>query len=282
MDYNTATQTKDGVLLEGVKHFSLPNTLDCGQSFRWEEIEPNHFSGIAFKKYIELIHIDDNILIKYATLADFENHWKEYFDLNTDYGELTELFREEDTTLGKAIDFAPGIRVLKQEPWEALASFILSQNNNIKRIKGLVLRFCENFGEKIDGGYAFPEPEAIASLTVDDLSPVRAGFRSKYLIDAAQRVVDGTVSLSAPYDMPIDEAREHLMQIKGVGPKVSDCALLYGFYRIETMPIDVWVKRALAQFYPDGFPESLKPWSGIAQQYIFNYIRLSPDVELAE
>lgn len=276
MDYKSVETTADGVLLTQVKRFQPDHIFDNGQCFRWKAVNENHYTGIVKGKYLEVIKTDDNILLKGATLEDFEEIWKDYFDLNRSYDEIIQLF-STDETLAKAVSFAPGLRVLKQEPWEALATFILSQNNNIKRITGLVDRFCEHFGEPIEEGFAFPTPESIAYLTPEDLAPVRAGFRAKYLIDAAQKVTNGEVSLTLPYTLPIDEAGEHLMQIKGVGPKVSDCVLLFGFNRIESMPKDVWIKRALAEFYPEGFPEEFNNWAGLAQQYLFHYTRLSPD-----
>lgn len=276
MDYKHVYEDNGTVVVESVKRFELADIFDNGQCFRWNPVSDDTYRGIAHGKQIDVSRKGNNLYLTNATVDDFNLIWKDYFDFSRSYDDIINAF-SGDETLAKATKFAPGLRVLRQDPWEALASFILSQNNNIKRIKGLVERFAENFGEAIPGGFAFPKPEVIAALTVDDLSPVRAGFRSKYLIDAAQKVASGEVSLTEPYTMDIDQAREHLMLIKGVGPKVANCVLLFGFNRIESMPVDVWVKRALDYFYPEGFPEEYKNWAGLAQQYLFHYTRLSPD-----
>jgi N-glycosylase/DNA lyase len=252
--------------------FSLDETLDCGQAFRWVKISDNTYQGFSADKPL-IISEDNGEFIFHDTSEDvFLNYWCEYFDLNTDYSELKSKF-SEDKTLKKACEFAPGIRLLKQDKWEALCSFIISQNNNIPRIKGIVERLCENFGEKKAFGYTFPTAERIASLSVEDLQPLRAGFRARYILDAAKRVASGEIDLDKISKLPLDEARAELMKICGVGIKVADCALLYGMYRLEFFPVDVWIKRVLEQYYPDGLPECIKGYEGIAQQYLFHYIR---------
>ncbi|MFV0399370.1 MAG: DNA-3-methyladenine glycosylase family protein [Oscillospiraceae bacterium] len=276
IDYKDCRAAPEGVLLEGVGCFSLPEILDCGQAFRWRAIGEDSYEGVACDRFLRLSMEGDRLLFHGIGMEEFEAVWRDYFDLSRDYGALRERLAA-DPVLEKAMAFAPGIRVLRQPPWEALCSFILSQNNNIKRIKGLVERFCDCFGEEREGIRAFPTPERIAALEPDDLAPVRAGFRAKYLVDAARRVVSGEVSLSLPYTLPIDEARAHLMQIHGVGVKVADCALLYGFSRVECVPKDVWINRVMEQLYPDGFPEELADVAGIAQQYLFHYARCCPD-----
>ena len=171
-----------------------------------------------------------------------------------------------------------GIRILKQEPWEALCSFIISQNNNIPRITGIIDRLCSTWGEKNEKGeYSFPSYEILAGLTVEDLAPLKAGFRSKYILDAAQKLKNKEIDLNKIYSATMDEAREELMKIKGVGKKVADCTLLYGFGRMEAFPVDVWVKRIVEELYPDGLPECIKGNEGIAQQYLFHWRRNSKE-----
>ena len=176
----------------------------------------------------------------------------------------------------KACEEYYGIRILHQKPWEALCSFIISQNNNIPRIMGIIDRLCENFGEKKgENDYAFPSYESLKSLTVEDLSPLRAGFRHKYIVDAVQKLCSGEIELEKIKEMPIEEARTELMKIKGVGAKVAECTLLYGFGRKEAFPVDVWVKKIMAEMYPEGLPECCKNIEGIAQQYLFHWRRNS-------
>jgi N-glycosylase/DNA lyase len=162
----------------------------------------------------------------------------------------------------RAIAFCGGIRILRQEPWETLISFIISQNNNIPRIKLIIERLCEHFNR-------FPTPEDILT----DISFAKTGFREKYLKSAAENVLTGAVNLAEIEKMPTHDARNALMKIVGVGPKVAECTLLYGFGRLECFPRDVWINRALAEFYPEGFPFINHPYAGIAQQFLFHYIR---------
>ena len=167
---------------------------------------------------------------------------------------------------------------MKQDAWETICSFIISQNNNIKRIKGIVKRLCDTFGEPIAEGFStFPHYSTIAKLTVEDLAPLRSGFRAKYILDAAKKLDSGEVSIERIQNSDYATAKAELMRICGIGSKVADCALLYGFYRLEAFPEDVWIKRAMAKLYPDGLPENCKRYAGIAQQYIFHYARTSED-----
>ena len=252
--------------------FSLDETLDCGQAFRWTKISDSTYQGFSAGKPLVISEKNGVFIFYNTTEDDFLNYWREYFDLNTDYSKLKIKF-SQDETLKKACAFAPGIRLLKQDKWEALCSFIISQNNNIPRIKGIVERLCENFGEKKDFGYTFPTAERLANLSVEDLQPLRAGFRARYILDAAKRVASGEINLESISKLPLEEARAELMKIVGVGIKVADCALLYGMYRLEFFPVDVWIKRVLEEYYPNGLPECIKGNEGIAQQYLFHYVR---------
>ncbi len=260
------------IYIKNPKNFDLAQTLDCGQAFRWSQNENGVWSGIAFGKYIELREKDGDIIISGSNQADFKNIWANYFDLSRNYAQIVKDVSVNET-VRKAAEFSHGIRLLNQEPWEALCSFIISQNNNIPRIKGIVERLCENFGEKINGGYTFPSAETVAILTVDDLAVIRSGFRAKYIIDAAQKVTSGEINLGVLKHADYDAAREKLMTIKGVGPKVADCVLLYGLSRIEAFPRDVWIKRALEQMFDGQLPDCAVRYAGIVQQYIFHYIR---------
>ena len=254
------------------KNFNLDLTLDCGQCFRWSKLAPGEWEGVAYGRKLRISQRDDELTFHDTTPEEFERIWRGYFDLGRDYGKLIAHFRR-NPPLRKALSFAPGIHVLRQEPFETLCSYILSQHNNIARIKGLVARLCENFGERRDGFFAFPSPEVLCELSPEDLAPVRSGFRAKYVIDAAKKVADGEVNLKALYTLPLDDAREMLMRINGVGRKVADCTLLYGFSREQCIPEDVWVKRILSQLYPEGFPKYLARWGGVAQITLFHYAR---------
>ena len=251
--------------------FSLSDTLDCGQAFRWEQTAENAFSGIHRGKNLTVSQDGDTVRFWGVTEEEFSDVWAVYFDLDTDYNAMKAVF-SADPTLKKACRFCGGIRLLRQDPWEALCSFIISQNNNIPRIKGIVGRLCAEFGDPCGEGFSFPGPERLAACSAEELAPLRAGFRAKYILDAAQKVSDGTVRLDKIPALPMEEARAELQKISGVGPKVAECALLYGFHRLEAFPVDTWIKKALAEFYPQGFPAFAEP-RGVAQQYLFHYIR---------
>ncbi len=253
--------------------FDLRQTLDCGQSFRFSSDENGVWQGVAKDRVLEIYKENDFIVIKNMSEKEFQADFFEYFTFDIDYSAIkSELSADE--TLKKAISVSPGIRILKQEKFETVCSFIFSQNNNIPRIKGIIQRFCENFGEKIDdNNYSFPTAEKIAALEVEDLAPIRAGFRAKYIIDAARKVHSGEVDLNSLEKLSLDEARAELMKIKGIGPKVADCVLLFSCKQLSAFPQDVWIKKVMSELYPDGLPECVKGIEGIAQQYLFDYAR---------
>lgn len=272
MDYKDIIQTEKGALVTGLRCFSLPLILDCGQAFRWTE-QNGDWSGIAHGIELTLHQTDDSLLFLGKSTEEVREVWIDYFDLNRDYVEICNRL-SSDPHLKEACSVYHGIRLLKQDEWEALCSFIISQNNNIPRIKGIISRLCENFGEKLPcGGYSFPSAQTIASLSPDDLAPLRAGFRNKYIIDAAQKVASGEVNIEALKGAPAQEIRDSLLKIKGVGAKVAECTLLFGFGDVDAFPVDVWVRRVVSELYPDGLPECMEGVSGIAQQYLFHWRR---------
>lgn len=269
----TAYQDGQNVVISGVKNFGLAQTFDCGQAFRWVEADKGLWSGIALGRRL-LVGVDcGNIILHDTTLDEYTEKWREYLDIDRDYGAVIEKISDNEI-FKKAAEENGGIRILRQDKWEALCSFIISQNNNIPRIKGIIERLCENFGEKLpDGGYAFPSAESLAALSPDDLAPIRCGFRARYIIDGANKYLNGDIDLKVIAEGDIDSARNELMKIVGVGTKVADCTLLFGFGRIDALPRDVWIKRAISEYFDGTFPECAKGVEGIAQQYLFNYIR---------
>ena len=263
----------NNIYIYGLEEFDLPHTLDCGQAFRWRQDQNNIWSGVAFNKFLKLEKLENGTVVFYDTsVEEYENIWKDYFDLGRDYSEIIKKLSQNEI-LKNACEYSHGIRILNQEPFETLCSFIISQNNNIRRIKGIIERLCENFGDKKDGFYTFPTAEKLASLTLEDLGVLRSGFRAKYLLDAAQKVANNEVKLYSLKDMPIDDARNELIKIKGVGPKVADCCLLFSHRHTEAFPKDVWIKRAMEILFKGELPECAKEYAGIAQQYIFFYAR---------
>lgn len=268
------------IILKDQECFNIGLSLDCGQAFRWRENEENVWCGIVKNKYLKLKQLDESTVVFYNTTEEeFREIWTEYFDLERDYFSI--LSNYDEFNLISACKKYNGIRILKQDEWEAICSFIISQNNNIPRIKGIIERLCESFGEKIEGGYTFPSANVIAEKTVEELSVLRAGFRAKYILDAAKKISSKEVDIEKIKQMEFNDAKSELLKIKGVGEKVADCSLLYGFGRIEAFPQDVWVKRIVSELYPEGLPECIKGSEGIAQQYLFHW-RRNLDSEKAE
>jgi len=261
------------VIVREVDHFNLAETLDCGQCFRFNKDANGCWSGIARGKSVTLIPLEDGMILENCTADDFECQWREYFDLDRDYEAIRQEYMQ-DSAMKMCAEYAPGIRILRQEPWETLISFIISANNNVPRIKGIVERLCEGFGETVDGGFAFPTAQRLAMLEVEELASLRAGWRAGYILDAAKRVSDGRLPLEDIRHLPMNEAREALMTVRGVGPKVAECVLLYGMGRLEAFPMDVWMKRAMAMLFPGKKPEDFGEFAGIAQQYIFHFSRM--------
>ncbi len=270
---------ENNIIMAPFENFSLALTLDCGQAFRFAE-KDGVWEGLVGKKKIKAMQRENGEVVFYDTSEEeFCGFISDYFDFNTDYNQLKELYKI-DKTMEKAVDFCGGIRILKQESWETLCSFIISQNNNIKRIKGIIDRLCEAFGEETKEGYLFPRPEVLADKTPEELSFLRAGFRDKYIIDAARKVSSGEVDFEKIKTASLEDAIEELTKIRGVGLKVASCVLLYGFNRKDAFPVDVWIKRALEEFYPEGFPSEFYETRGIAQQFLFHYIRNKEETDI--
>ncbi|MBE5037526.1 DNA-3-methyladenine glycosylase 2 family protein [Subdoligranulum sp. DSM 109015] len=248
----------------------LDQTLTSGQCFRWQR-QADGWHGIAEGRRVTAKVEDDMLWL--LSPPEEDGFWRHYFALDTDYGALHRRFAASKR-LASCVEAAPGLRVLNQPFFEVLCTFLISQNNNIPRIKGIVERLCMLCGEELAPGvYAFPAPEALATQTPESMAVLRAGWRSDYLLNAARRVCDGALDPQTLSALPMDAAREQLMQLRGVGPKVADCVLLYGLGFADACPMDVWMKRAMAVLFPRGMPRAAGACKGIAQQYIFEYAR---------
>ena len=267
---------KSEVEIVGVSDFDLEKTFECGQCFRWNADEAGVYTGVAHGRVASLRRAGDSVFIS-GTIEDFETIWRGYFDLDRDYAEIRQRLCIDDF-MHRATAFGEGIRLLRQDKWEALCSFIISQNNNIPRIKGIVNTLCNEFGDVVvfegDEYFTFPTASVLANLNTDSLAPLRCGYRAEYIIRAARMVADGSIDLDALAQSSPAAARVTLKTLHGVGDKVADCVVLFGLHMLDAFPLDVWMKRAVAEHYGPNFdPNLFSPYAGIAQQYIFHYTR---------
>ncbi len=268
------------IKLYNIDHFDLEQTFLCGQAFRWEKTESGVFYGIASNNVAKVYHHNENTIYIESNNPDLV-YWSNYLNFSCDYN-MVEKTLSNDRILLPCIDAGRGIRILRQDLWETIISFIISANNNIPRIKKIINKMCELFGEKIefDGKtfYGFPTAEVLSQLQLCDLAPIRAGFRDKYILDAAQKVVSGEVNLNEAIKLNNQSAKTELMKIKGIGTKVADCVLLFSLGRHDVFPLDVWTKRIINQVYgideksvPQFVHEHFGKNAGIAQQYLYYY-----------
>lgn len=252
----------------------LVKTFECGQCFRWNADENGVYTGVAHGYAARVWEKDGEIYIR--SFAPIEL-WRDYFDLGRDYAEISRGFHGGEY-LAQCVEYGQGIRILRQEPWEALCSFIISQCNNIKRIKGITERLCRDFGgtTELDGErfFTFPTPERLAALAESDLASLRCGYRAAYIIAAARAVAEGALDLDELISANYHEAKAVLLTLPGVGEKVANCVVLFGLGHMEAFPIDVWIRRALREHFPPDFdPATLGEYAGLAQQYIFYFAR---------
>lgn len=260
-------QTQQGLEISGIGAFDLSQTLECGQCFRFVQ-ETGGYYGVAHGRLIKVSQHGGTLFFEGAHVGDAE--WlTEYFDLARDYDEIAERLSVDPWITESARRYR-GVHIMRQDPWEALCSFIISQNNNIPRIKKIIAALCELLGEDIGGYHAFPSPAVVASAGEAGLAPIRAGFRAAYIVDAAQSIVNGNIDLKQVGRMDIISAAAELKKIRGVGDKVAACVLLFGYGMLDVFPVDVWIKRVIALRYGEGFtPSRFSPYAGIAQQYLF-------------
>ena len=258
--------------LEHTGGLELDSTLDCGQCFRWSRT-PAGWAGVVDGRSV-LARMEGDTLLLEGPDETERDFWSRYFALDVDYPALLARYQAGNRQLAACVAENPGIRVLRQPFFETLCTFILSQNNNIPRIRGLVERLCALCGSPLENGqHAFPTPEQLAACTEEQLATLRAGWRAGYLADATQKVLGHLPGPEALTVLPLADAQAALMTIYGVGPKVADCTLLYGLGRWDAFPLDVWMKRAMAQLFPRGIPVCCRGTQGIAQQFIFAYAR---------
>ena len=271
-----------------IKDFEPKHIFECGQAFRWRKEDDDSYTAIHMGKIVNVKKKNENIIFSNTNEKDFQNIWQDYFDLQTDYSEIkSEL--SKDPILEEAIKFGEGIRILNQEPYETTISFIISANNQIPRIKKSIELISENYGEFIGEYkgikyYSFPKPEILAKVDESELEEkCKVGYRGKYIVNTSKMIYNKEVNLDKLYNMPTKDAKEILMTLPGVGPKVSDCILLFSLNKNDAFPVDVWVKRVMEHFYlkEDTSLKNISKYAedkfgnlgGYAQQYLFYYAR---------
>lgn len=279
------SEKNNSIILEKVQDFNLCQTFDCGQCFRWDRIDGG-YRGIAFGRPLKITQEEDTVTLHGTSMSDWENIWHAYFDMKRDYGAVKSAL-SADSIMYDAVNFGSGIRILNQEPFECLISFIISASNNIPRIKKIISLLCENFGKRIEymGNtyYTFPDAETISSLSIEDLSVIKAGFRDKYILNAAKCVSAGMIDLDALKKASAPYAKSELLKLSGVGNKVAECVLLFSLEKYSSFPVDVWIKRIMEYCYFDGeqtketisafAQERFGELGGFAQQYLFYWAR---------
>ena len=272
--------------------FELADIFDCGQCFRWNKEPDGSYTGVFDENVLNVSKKENTVTFKGICNGDIEEICRNYFDLDRDYNDIRNKLSKIDENLKISVEYGKGIRILNQDLWETIISFIISANNNIPRIKGIIERLSKEYGKKItyEGKdyYTFPTPESLSKATVQDFRNLGLGFRDIRLYEATNMIINKEVDLEKLKDMNTLEAREELLKLSGVGPKVADCILLFSnLKRFDVFPIDVWVRRVMNELYIKKEDETkvtkkeiqkladskFGDMQGLAQQYLFYWKR---------
>ncbi len=286
MDFNYIDNIENGVIVRDVRNFNLKHVFECGQCFRWDKTDTGTYIGVAYDRVIEVEKKDSDIYIYNTNEKDFEEVWVKYFDLYRDYGTIKEIL-SKDEILKKSVEFGNGIRILNQEPFEIIISFIISANNRIPMIKKVINNISTKWGKPINYKgityYTFPSLEDLKDTTMDDFKSCSAGFRAKYIKSTLLKLENEVVDIDYMCTLEDSDCFKELQKLDGIGPKVADCIMFFSMGKTCSFPVDVWVKRAMQYFYlaPDISLPKIRQFSitkfgklsGFAQQYLFYYAR---------
>ncbi len=270
--------------------FELRDIFECGQCFRWNENEDGSYTGVFGNNVLDVKKLGKKVV--FEGICDSTEEIRRYFDLDRDYEKIKSKLSNIDDNLKESVRYGQGIRILNQDLWETIISFIISANNNIPRIKGIIERISKRYGNPIeyDGNiyYSFPTPEQLSKATVQDLRATGLGFRDVRIYETTKLILENKINLKNLYNMDTNEVREELLTLSGVGPKVADCILLFSdLKRFDVFPIDVWVRRVMNELYIHNQDENkvskkeiqkianekFGNLQGLAQQYLFYYRR---------
>ena len=276
-------------LLENYSSFNLRDIFECGQCFRWNEEAENSYTGVFGNNVINVSKTTKGILFKGVCENDIVNTVIDYFDLDRDYNEIKRILAKVDNNMKESIKYGEGIRILNQDLWETIISFIISANNNIPRIKLIIERISKQYGTKIEFRgrtyYTFPTPKMLENATVQDFRNLGLGFRDKRVYETVQKTLKNEIDLNKlEKEKNIETLRNELLEIPGVGPKVADCVMLFALKKFEVFPVDVWVRRVIAELYFENSeqqPKTIQRFAkeqygnlaGLAQQYLFYWKR---------
>jgi N-glycosylase/DNA lyase len=293
MDFSSIKEIDNGIIIKDVKSFELTHVFDCGQCFRWIRQENGNYIGVAFGRVIEVEKRDSDVIIYNTNEKEFNEIWLNYFDLKKDYENIKEIL-SKDELLKQSVEFGHGIRILQQQPFELVISFIISANNRIPMIKRAIDNISKRWGKEIEYKgktyYAFPTVEEFAKVSIEEIESCGVGFRAKYIADTVEKIYKSmSEEYKQEYDLNFikaqsdDGCHEALQVFSGIGPKVADCIMLFSMNKYSAFPVDVWVKRAMQHFYlaPDVSLKKIRDFgrnkfgelSGFAQQYLFYYAR---------
>lgn len=279
--------------LRNVESFELRDIFECGQCFRWNKQEDGSYTGVFKNNVLNVKKNKDEIIFEGICENEIQQTVENYFDLNRNYEKIKEQLSKIDQNMKKSIEYGNGIRILNQDLWETIISFIISANNNIPRIKGIIERLSEKYGDEIkykgNKYYTFPTPEQLKNVTVEEYRKLGLGFRDIRLYETTKMVLNKQVDIENMKNNPNTiEVREELLKLSGVGPKVADCILLFSdLKRFEVFPIDVWVRRVMNDLYIKNEDETkvnkkqiekianekFGDLAGLAQQYLFYWRR---------
>ena len=280
-------------ILKNQKSFNLRDIFECGQCFRWNEQDDGSYTGVIKNAVINIKKENETITFTGFCEENLEELVKYYFDLNRDYEEIKQKLANIDEYLRRSIEYGEGIRILNQDLWETIISFIISANNNIPRIKGIIERLSKEYGNEIDWNgkkyYTFPTAEQLKSVAVEDYRGLGLGFRDVRLYETTKMILKNEINLDELRDNPnTNQVKEELLKLSGVGPKVADCILLFSdLKRFDVFPIDVWVRRVMNDLYIKEVDETkvskakiekiaeekFGDMKGLAQQYLFYWRR---------
>lgn len=285
MDFSFIEEESGKIIIKDICNFELEHVFECGQCFRWNKTQKGSYIGVALERVIEVEKIENDLVIYNTNKEDFINLWADYFDLYRDYSEIKKILSKEEL-LKKAVEFGSGIRLLKQDPFELIISFIISANNRIPMIKKAINKICINWGKPIEymgeTYYTFPTIDSLSKATIEELEACGTGFRAKYIKNTVNKLRE-TNNLQEIINLDDDACHKALQDFNGIGPKVADCIMLFSMGKYSAFPVDVWVKRAMQHFYlaPDVSLKKIRDFgrdkfgilSGFAQQYFFYYAR---------